>query len=78
MRGLQGKRVLITGGASGIGAAMVAAPRACRRAMTFIQLDPSAQAPWTNTTVGFVFVAFMILTSSRVELVLNQPRAAAD
>jgi hypothetical protein len=46
--------------------------------MTFIQLDPSAQAPWTITTMGFVFVAFMILTSSRVEPVLDQARAATD
>jgi hypothetical protein len=46
--------------------------------MTFIQLDPSAQAPWTTTTVGFVFVAFMILTFSRVELMPGQARAAVD
>jgi hypothetical protein len=46
--------------------------------MIFIQLDPSAQAPWTITTVGFVFVAFMILAFSRVELVLGQARAAVD
>jgi hypothetical protein len=30
--------------------------------MTFVQLEPSVQAPWTITTMGFVFVAFMILT----------------
>jgi hypothetical protein len=46
--------------------------------MTFIQLDPSAQAPWTITTIGFVFVAFMLPTSSRVELVPDQARAAVD
>jgi hypothetical protein len=57
---------------------MVATPRASRRAMTFIQLDPSAQAPWTITTVGFVFVAFMILTFSRVELMPGRARAAVD
>jgi len=45
--------------------------------MSFIQLEPSAQAPWTSTTVGFVFVVFMIRTFSRVELVLRQARAAA-
>jgi hypothetical protein len=56
---------------------MVATPRACRRAMTFIQLNPSAQAPWIITTVGLV-VAFMILTFSRVELVPGQARAAVD
>jgi hypothetical protein len=53
---------------------MVATPRACRSRMTFIQLDPSAQAPWTITTVGFAFVAFMALTSSRIELVSGQAR----
>jgi len=46
--------------------------------MTFIQLDPSAQAPWTITTVGFACVAFMVLTFSRVELVFDQAGGAED
>jgi hypothetical protein len=41
---------------SGIGAAMAATPSACKSRMTRLQLDPSAQAPWTITTAGLLDV----------------------
>src|SRR4029453_915110 len=37
---------------SGIAGAVTWIPAACRRPITPFQLDPSANAPWTRTTVG--------------------------
>jgi hypothetical protein len=37
---------------SGIGAAITGIPASSRPVITRLQLDPSAQAPWTSTTVG--------------------------
>src|SRR5271168_4864 len=39
---------------SGMGAAVTLMPACCRPVMTRAQLDPSAHAPWTRTTVGAV------------------------
>src|ERR1700678_1766621 len=36
---------------SGLGAAGTLSPACCRPVPTRLQLDPSAQAPWTSTTV---------------------------
>src|SRR4051794_41111878 len=38
---------------SGIAGASTRYPSFCRRSITWLQLDASAQAPWTSTTVGF-------------------------
>ena len=35
-------------------------PLAASDAITFAQLDPSAQAPWTRTTVA-LFIAILVL-----------------
>src|ERR1700684_3894708 len=39
---------------SGMGAAVTLIPACCRPVMTRPQLEPSAHAPWTRTTVGVV------------------------
>ena len=40
---------------NGIGAARVLNPMACSGLMTWVQLEPSAQAPWTSTMLAVVF-----------------------
>ena len=46
------RRDVVLEDVSGKGAATALTPLAARAMITFVQLDPSAQAPWTSTTVA--------------------------
>src|ERR1700733_12423324 len=51
---------------NGIGAAITFKPRSSSERITACQLEPSAHAPWTTTTVAF-FGKLMMLLLSRVQ-----------
>jgi hypothetical protein len=47
-------------------------PLAASGAITFAQLDPSAQAPWTSTTVASVEDIAMLLGIRTIQLQMNR------
>src|ERR1700689_5324363 len=53
-------------------AATVLTLLAARAMITFAQLDPSAQAPWTSTTVAS-FAVILLLPTSRLCVAPRQP-----